>query len=138
MIEHHREAFPVCMMCRLLGVSASGYYAWRSRPVSRRGRDNQRLLVRIRRLHADSDGVLDAPRLWRELRHAGEACGRHRVAKLMRLAGLRGIPQGRRRRRQAKTSRPDHVRNHLQRDFAADTPNSKWVTDITYLRTLEG
>jgi putative transposase len=138
MIERCRDAFPVRMMCRSLRVSPSGYYAWRGRPASRRRQANQRLLVRIRNLHAESDGVFGSPRMWEELRYLGESCSRNRVARLMKDDGLRGIPQRRRWRKKPTGTRPDHVRNHLSRDFSADEPNTKWVTDITYIRTAEG
>ena len=138
MIDRCRDAFPIRLMCRCLRVSASGYYGWRDRPASARKRANQRLLARIRVLHAESDGVLGSPRMWEELRYRGEGCSRNRVARLMRNDGLRGIPQRRRWRRKPTGIRPDHVQNHLARDFTAAEPNTKWVTDITYLRTAEG
>jgi len=68
MIDRCRDAFPVRWMCCCLRVSASGYYGWRDRPASRRKRANQQLLVRIRNLHAQSDGVFGIPRMWEELR----------------------------------------------------------------------
>ena len=137
MIERCREAFPVRMMCHCLKVSPSGYYAWRDRPLSRRARDNQRLLERIRAHHAQSDGVMGAPRIRDELRYEGETCGKNRVARLMRTEGLQGIPQRRRWRRKQPGVRPIDIYNHLERDFAAHEPNTKWATDITYVRTAE-
>ena len=133
-----RDAYPVRLMCRCLRVSPSGYYGWRDRPQSRRERANQRLLARIRTLHRESDGVLGSPRMWETLRYDGEGCSRNRVARLMRVDGLQGIPQRRRWRKKSSSTRPDHVQNHLDRDFAASQPNTKWVTDITYIRTAEG
>jgi putative transposase len=138
LIERCRDAFPVRLMCRCLRVSPSGYYGWRDRPASGRAQANQRLLVHIRALHAESDGVLGSPRMWDELRYRGERCSRHRVAWLMRREGLRGIPQPRRWRRKPTGTRPASVENHLARDFTAEQPNTKWVTDITYIRTAEG
>jgi putative transposase len=137
MIERCRDAFPIRMMCRCLRVSSSGYYDWRTREPSARSIDNQRLLTRIEALHAASDGVMGSPRIWDDLRYEGETCSENRVARLMRLHGIRGIPQ--RHRWHSKTSghRPDDVRNHLARDFRAHEPNTKWVTDITYIRTAE-
>ena len=89
MIQRCREAFPIRMMCRCLRVSPSGYYGWVTRPPSARAQENARLLVRIRALHADHDGVVGSPRMWEDLRYAGERCGRHRVARLMRRAAGR-------------------------------------------------
>jgi putative transposase len=137
MIERCRDAFPIRLMCRCLKVSPSGYYGWRDRPPSARAQDNQRLLKRIQGLHAESDGVLGSPRMWGELRYAGETCGLNRVAQLMRAHAIQGIPQRARWRKKPSTRRPGDVINHLERDFAADAPNTKWVTDITYIRTLE-
>ena len=137
MIQRCREAFPIRLMCRCLRVSPSGYYGWMTRPPSRRTQENTRLLARIRALHTDQDGVVGSPRMWEDLRHAGERCGRHRVARLMRQAGLRGIPQRRRWRTKPTGTPPPGTHNHLERDFTATTPNTKWVTDITYIRTAE-
>ena len=137
MIERCREAYPVRMMCRLLGVSPSGYYDAVGRPPSARAQANERLLEQVRALHAESDGVRGSPRITDELRFRGETCGRNRVARLMRAEGLQGIPQRKRWRAKASTPRPPEVTNHLERDFTADAPNRKWVTDITYIRTAE-
>jgi len=137
MIERCREAYPVRMMCRLLGVSPSGFYDATGRVPSSRDRDNARLLEEVRQLHAESDGVRGSPRITDELRYRGETCGRNRIARLMRLNGLRGIPQRRQWRSKPSTTRPTEVTNHLERDFTADAPNRKWVTDITYIRTAE-
>jgi putative transposase len=134
MIDRCRDAFSVRMMCRCLNVSPSGYYGWRNRPLSAQARDKQRLLKRIRWHHAESDGVLGSPRIWDELRYEGETCSKNRVARLMRVDDIRGIPQRRRWRKKQSSERPDGIQNHLQRDFNADEPNTKWVTDITYIR----
>ena len=137
MIERCRDAFPVRMMCQRLGVSASGFYEWRSREPSARALDNQRLLVRIRLLHAASDGVLGRRRIHEDLRDEGKTAGVNRVGRLMKRDGLYGIPQQRRWRKKASQPRPSFVQNHLERDFAASASNSKWATDITYVRTGE-
>ena len=94
-------------------------------------------LSRIRHQHTESDGVSGSPRIWEDLRYAGEGCGRHRVARLMRRAGLCGVPQRRRWRAKSSGQRPAGTQNHLGRDFHASSPNTKWVTDITYVRTAE-
>lgn len=138
MIERCREAFSVTMMCRLLRVSSSGYYDWRGRKPSARQQDNARLARRIHQLHQSSDGVHGSPRIWEDLLYEGETCSLNRVARLMKADGLQGIPALRRWKKKPSTARPDHVLNHLQRDFTADRANAKWVTDITYIRTAEG
>ena len=137
MIPRCRDAFPIRLMCRCLRVSPSGYYGWATRPPSARAQENARLLARIRGLHADQDGVVGSPRMWEDLRYAGERCGRHRVARLMRRAGLQGLPQRRSWRKKPSGIRPNGTQNHLDRNFRAAAPNTKWVTDITYIRTAE-
>ena len=81
--------------------------------------------------HANSDGVYGAPLIWDELRYRGEKCGRHRVARSMVAEGLEGVPQPKRWCKKRSSARPDDVTNHLERDFPADSPNTKWVTDIS-------
>ena len=137
MIDRCRDAYAVRMMCRRLRVSPSGYYEWRTRPPSARARANQRLLVRIEALFAASDSVLGRRRICDDLREEGETCGVNRVGRLMLGAGLKGIPQRKRRRRKPSGDRPAMVRDHLQREFNAAEPNTRWVTDITYIHTAE-
>ena len=131
MIERCRDAFPIRMMCRNLKVSPSGHYDWRDRPLSARARDNRRLLVRIRSLHADIDGVLGSPRIRDDLRHEGETCSLNRVAWLMHANGIQGIPLKKRWGTKPSEQRPAGIQNHLQRDFHSSEPNTKWVTDIS-------
>ena len=138
MIERCRDAFPIRLMCRCLSVSPNGYYVWRSRPLSQQAKANERLLGRIQTLHVESDGVMGAPRIWEELQYAGVPCGKNRVARLMRVNGIQGIPQKRRWRKKGSEKRPAGIENHLARDFTACEPNTKWVTDITYIETAEG
>jgi putative transposase len=138
MIERCREAYAANMMCRLLKVSSTGYYDWRHRPLSRQAQDNQRLLGKVRSLHEESDGVHGSPRIWEDLRYDGETCSLNRAAKLMRDNDIHGIPSVRKWRKRKPTKRPDLIRNHLDRDFSAGEPGTKWVTDITYIRTGEG
>jgi putative transposase len=106
MIERCRDAFAVRMMCACLNVSPSGFYGWRDRPPSQRTRDNQRLLERIEAHHVESDGAMGAPRICQELRYEGETASLNRVARLMRSAGLVGIPQRRQWRRKQPEKRP--------------------------------
>lgn len=136
-MERCREAFPTRMMCRLLEVSPSGFYDWRSRPPSARALANEKLLARIEDLHVASDGVLGRRRICEDLVDEGEICSPNRVGRLMGQAGLKGVPQRRRWQRKANGARPGNVDNHLERDFTAPEPNHAWVTDITYIRTAE-
>lgn len=125
-------------MCRCLRVSASGYYAWLARRPSAREQDNQRLLRRIREIHADSQGVIGAPRMHEDLTDEGEAVSLNRVARLMADHRLYGWPRKRHRIGAKPGKRPVGIRNHLKRDFAAAEPEQKWVTDITEISTGEG
>jgi len=125
-------------MCRCLRVSPSGFHHWSTRRPSARAQDNARLLEKIREQHAASDGVMGAPRMHESLGYAGETASLNRIARLMAGEGLAGVPQRRRWRHKPSGVRPAFVRNHLARDFAANEPNTKWVVDITYIRTGEG
>jgi putative transposase len=137
-IQRCRSVYPVQLMCRCLRVSTSGFYGWAKRPVSAREADNLRLLSQIREHHATSDGVLGMPRMHEVLSHEGETASRNRIGRLMAKNGLYGIPQRRRWRQKQTGIRPAYVRNHLEQDFSATELNTKWVTDITYIRTAEG
>jgi putative transposase len=137
-IDRHRNQYPVRMMCGALNVSRSGYYAWRSRPESARARTDRQLTEVIRQIHARSRGVYGAPRIREELKAEGFHHGRHKVARLMRQAGLKGCPQ--RRFRVTTQSDPTHpvAANRLQQDFTAEAPNRRWASDITYISTQQG
>jgi putative transposase len=137
-VSEEQVAFPVAVTCRVLGVSSSGYYAWKRRPGSLRSRRDLELRAQVRAAHRASSGRYGSPRVHAELRAAGEKVGRKRIARLMKEAGL----EGRKRRRFRKTTDSNHsfpiAPNVLERDFSAAAPNQAWVTDITYLWTREG
>jgi len=125
-------------MCRVLCVSESGYYAWHKRVPSQRQLENERLTEQIHHAHEQGRQVYDSPRIHAELRAQGIRCGKHRVARLMRQAGLRAV-QKQRRVRTTDSRHSDPVApNLLQRDFTAPAPNRKWLTDITAVWTAEG
>lgn len=137
-IDRRRDRYPVRLMCRLLGVSASGYYAWRQRPESARLQSDRALLAQIRRIHEASKGVYGSPRVHAELVAAGMRVGRHKVARLMRLARLRGCPKRRFRVTTQRDPRHGVAKNLLQQNFTADRPNQRWAGDITYVATRQG
>ena len=128
----------VAVVCRVLGVSVSGYYAWRKRPPSRRAVDDAALIARIQEIHAMSDGTYGAPKIRAELTEAdGRKIGIHHVSRLMRKAGIRGVC----RRRFCVTTTPDGspVKPDLvERKFKAEGPNKLWIADITYVSTWAG
>ena len=126
-------------MCRCLGVSESGYHAWRKRPPSRRATADAALVARIRAIHQMSDGTYGAPRIRAELADIdGIHVGLKRVARLMRNAGIAGVS----RRRFVVTTTQDGAApkspDLVDRDFRADAPNKLWVADITYVPTWAG
>jgi putative transposase len=130
---------PVSLRCELLGVSESGYWAWCKRPPSDRALADAWLLERIRRIHAASSGRYGSPRVHAMLRREGIGVGEKRVARLMRLAGLEGAHQ--RRRRKGCTTGVDGVEpfgDLVGRDFRPQAPNRVWAADIKQIKTGEG
>lgn len=134
----HQAEYSVRRMGRLLGVSPSGYYAWSSRPRSKRAQADERLLVEIRLIHQRSRGTYGAPRVQAELAAQGSRVSRKRVARLMREAGLEGAS----RRRRFSTTLRDRDRRPapdlVERRFNAAGPDRLWVADITYIPTWSG
>ncbi len=136
-MSRYQASYPVMTMCRLLGVSTSGYYAWRKRLPSRRSVDDDSLIGQIRAAHAASRQTYGVPRIHAELAAQGVHVNRKRVARLMRNAGLKGIT----RRRFTVTTVRDDTRpapDLVERDFTASSPDKLWVADITYLPTWAG
>jgi putative transposase len=130
----------VGVMCRLLSVSRSGFYAWQDRPMSARARRDVELTALIHQIHACSyGGTYGAPRIHMELRETyGIRIGRKRVERLMRRAGLQGV-QKRRFRSTTHPGAPERFAPDLvQRHFAADRPNTLWLADVSYIGTAEG
>jgi len=137
-IEDHRDEYPIVRMCKVLDVSSSGYYAWRGRPPSAREMANRELFQKIKAVYNESHGTYGSPRIYRKLKKRGVACSENRVARLVRLRGLRA-KQTKRYKTTTKRRQPDPVApNVLKRDFEADRPDQKWLTDITYIWTREG
>ena len=137
-IKHLRGAYSVRRLCLTLNVHASGYYAWLAEPQSQRVKDDQRVLGLIKQSWLESGGLYGYRKVLVDLRELGEACGKHRVARLMRSEGLRSQTGYRRRPGRYGGKPPVAVPNHLARQFNVTKPNKVWVTDITYIRTYEG
>jgi putative transposase len=137
-IHAEKASFPIASLCRLLGVTRQGYYAFVRRPASARVGREQALRERVQTLHAESRGTYGSPRLHAALRREGLRVSKRRIESALRSLGL----QGRSRRRWRTTTRanPAHpvVGNSLARDFSASRPNERWVTDISYVWTDEG
>ncbi|MDH0638173.1 IS3 family transposase [Pseudomonas sp. GD03860] len=136
-MNEHRHQYAITTMYRVLRIARAGFYQWLHKPVSERDQDNDRLLKLIRDSYAASRGVYGALRVYGDLREAGESCGKHRVARLMRanrIKALRGYKAPR-----PIAGRPSIIApNHLNRAFTVDAPNKAWVIDITYIRTWQG
>ena len=137
-IAAHITEFSLKLMCRVLGVSRSGYYAWRGRPRSRRDIENARLLERIRKAYKKSRKTYGSPRIHGQLRADGELCSRGRIERLMRANGIRA----KRKRKFVPTTDSKHdlpvAENLLGREFETNEPNKVWLSDITYIPTDEG
>ena len=136
-MSENRARYPIAVMCRVLDVSPSGYYAWAKRPVCERAAMDAALTEQIRAAHAASRGTYGAPRLQLDLADAGSRVSRKRIARLMRNAGLAGVS----RRKRTVTTVRDGTRQApdlVNRNFTADKPNMLWVADITYIPTWAG
>ena len=134
----YQEQYPIATLCRVLGVSASGYYAWRHRPPSARAVSDAQRKALIEEIHRWSRGTYGVPRMTRELRDRGHPVNPKRVARLMREAGLQGVS----RRPSTRTTHRDGdapaAPDLVDRDFAASGPDTLWVADITYVPTGSG
>jgi putative transposase len=136
-VNDHQAEYPIATMCRLLGVSPSGYHAWVKRRPSRRAQADAAVIAQIRTAHAASRGTYGAPRVHAELAAQGIRVGRKRVARLMSQAGLAGVS----RRKFVTTTIKGESRQAsdlVERNFAAEAPDRLWVADITYIPTWSG
>jgi putative transposase len=137
-IADHRGTFNVGRMCALLNVSRSGFYSWLTRPESRRSIENRALEDKIRVLHAASHGIYGSPKIHQDLTDDGVRCGKNRVARIMREAGIRS----RTKKKFKATTNSRHnlpvAPNLLNQEFTVDAPDRTWVGDITYSHTQEG
>jgi len=138
LIHAEKASYPVSVLCKALKVSRSGYYDWKDRPPSRRSREHVALTAKIREIHERSRKTYGSPRVHAELRAIGVRCGRKRVARLMREAGLKGCLRGRKKRTTRRDGSAMPAADLVCRDFTAVRPNRLWVADITYVKTDEG
>ncbi len=137
-IESHRSMWRLPVLCRVLSVSKSGYFAWRDGRERPRRSEDRALTVRIEAIHAQSRQTYGSPRIHHALKIQGIALGKKRVARLMKTAGIAVLPA----RRFVVTTDSDHDQpiapDLLKQDFTAEAPDRRWVTDITYVPTAEG
>jgi transposase InsO family protein len=138
LVQAEKAHFPIELMCRVLEVSRSGYYAWVKRAESKRERENRRLKVEVSAAFEENKRRYGSPRIKRVLASRGVAAGRHRIARLMKEAGLRARPK----RRFVVTTNSRHGRsvapNLVQRQFKPKAANQLWASDLTYIATREG
>jgi transposase InsO family protein len=137
-IETWRWSAPLAVLCRCVGVSKTGFLAWRNRPPSPRAAADRQLSVAVETIHGQQKGRYGSPRIHKDLRAQGQRVSRKRVARIMRNLGISGDPPQRR----VCTTDSDHdlpvAPNLLAQDFSASAPDQRWVTDITYIPTDEG
>jgi putative transposase len=139
LIAAEKTNFPVAVMCRVLGVSRTGFHNWERRVPSDRALTDAWLIDKIRRIHAQSRGVYGAPRIHAELRLEHDVrVGRKRVARLMKAAGISGVRPQKRFRTTVRIPGITPAGDLVERQFRPDRPNVLWVAEITYLRTGEG
>ena len=138
-MKTNQADYPVRSMCRVLGLSPSGYYAWVRRPPSARVKRDAELVLKIRKAYDEYRQVYGRPRLYAELKEAGEVVGEKRVGRLMKQEGIWGAS---RRRRGPKTTRRNAdarpVVDLVERNFTADGPDQLWIADITYIPASAG
>jgi putative transposase len=138
-IAKHRGIWPAGWMCGALGVSRGGFYAWLTRPPSRRSRRDEELKAKVRASFIGSDRTYGARRVWKDVLAEGVSCGLHRIERLMRQQALRARPRRRRLPSDAGERQASAVAaNMLDRNFEAPAPNRRWIADFTYLWTAEG
>jgi putative transposase len=137
-VKANQDLYPVSMMCRLLGVSSSGYHAWKHQPPSARAVYDAVITERIRAIHSRSRQTYGMPRIHFELTKEGFRIGRKRVARLMRAAGLQGISRRKGTRTTIRGKEAQASPDLVKRDFRAKAPNRLWVADITYIPTWAG
>ncbi len=137
-IHAHRQEFRITRLCHVLQVSRSGFYAWQGRPESPRAQQNRELLTHMQQLHHHTREAYGARKMWHLLKQEGYVCGRHRIVRLRRVAGI--VAQRRRRFVRTIHARPEKVSipNQLNREFTVAQKNRVWAADITYIPTRAG
>jgi len=137
-IDSVKKAYPLCLLCKVMQVSRSGYYSWRNRGQSARDEEREKLIPKVKEIHKTSRGTYGSRRIAMELESVGTHCGKHKAGTLMRLAGV----QAKQRKKFKATTNSKHslpvAPNLLQRQFTVSALNMAWVGDITYIWTTEG
>ena len=137
-IDAERACFPVTVLCRVLQVARTGFYAWLKRPESKRCKRDQQLAVKIKAYHKASRGTYGSPRIYDDLKGEGQSVSQKRVARIMRENAITGQPKPRRKRTTDSNHNLPVAHNLLNREFSVAAPDRVWASDITYIRTWEG
>lgn len=137
-MDQHRSWHGVQRMCRVIGAARSGYYRWKRQPQSKRHKDNEKILMEIKESHKNSRRAYGSPRITKDLQTRGTKCSENRIARLMKIHGI--IAKTKKKFKATTNSKHNLpvAPNLLNQDFVADKPNTVWVSDITYIPTLEG
>ena len=137
-MDQYRSTHGVQRMCRVIGASRSGYYRWKMQPQSKRQKENEKILMEIKESHKNSHRVYGSPRITEDLQAKGTKCSKNRVARLMKVHGI--IAKAKKKFKATTNSKHNLpvADNLLNQDFVAEKPNTVWVSDITYIWTLEG
>lgn len=137
-MDQYRSLHGVQRMCRVIGASRSGYYGWRRQQESKRQKDNEKILMEIKESHKNSHRAYGSPRITEDLQAKGIKCSKNRVARLMKVHGI--IAKAKKKFKATTSSKHNLpvAENLLNQNFAAEKPNTVWVSDITYIATLEG
>ena len=137
-MDQYSSTHGVQRMCRVIGASRSGYYGWKRQPQSKRQKENEKILMEIKESHKNSHKVYGSPRITEDLQAKGTKCSKNRVARLMKVHGI--IAKTKKKFKATTNSKHNLpvAENLLNQDFAAEKPNTVWVSDITYIWTLEG
>ena len=137
-MDQHSSTHGVQKMCRIIGASRSGYYRWKIQPQSRRQKENEKILMEIKESHKNSRRAYGSPRIVEDLKAKGMKCGKNRVARLMKIHGI----VGKAKKKFKATTNSNHAlpvaENLMNQNFTAEKPNTVWLSDITYVPTLEG
>ncbi len=137
-VKAHQAFWPIATQCRVLGVSLSGYYAWRTRPPSKRAQVDADLKAHIKVFHTRSDSTYGAPRIWKDLMDMGIRVSKKRVARLMCEIGICGVSRRKSTQTTVKAQKANKAPDLVKRDFSVATVNKLWVADITYVPTWSG
>ncbi len=137
-IEKYKNEFDISIICPVLGVKRSAYYAWEKRPLSKRKIESMNILSEIKKIHKETKEIYGSPRIHSELNDRGIKCGKNRVAKIMKENGICSKIKKKFRYKSKQPNEAINCENMVNRMFKIEQPDKVWVSDITYIQTREG